>query len=457
MNLLIFSPTPTFPLNHGNRKRIFNIGKYLQAAGHTIHFVYFNQEGLWASQFDALGQQWDTVTVIRRTRIPEPSSTGYYDLDDWYQEDIHTTVNALIDMFDIDAVYLNYIFQSKLLEYVPEHVLKILDTHDVFTDRHKMFEGKEEKYRWFSVHREDEGRALDRADIVVAIQKNEAAYFSELTRTPVRIVNHQEDEHFVDRDYRELKSIGFVGSDNAVNVNAMSAFIDRYFNSTKVRDEVRLVIAGDVCKSIKTQHPNLELLGRVECLEDFYARVDLVINPLTFGTGLKIKSVEALAYGVPILSTAIGFEGIDSGSPYHQVASLEALVAKIDDIHASPDILRKLAALSRHIFRSYSERLNQAISELFDPAGGHEIEKASREVLLEKLKAKERMLIRQHRELEVFKYEDKNARLLEYRYGVLMEMIGAICSHSVLRAPLRKFAAYKKMLEAYHRFRRNGM
>ncbi len=62
---------------------------------------------------------------------------------------------------------------------------------------------------------------------------------------------------------------------------------------------VKLCIGGSICKSIKEIYvncPNIEFLGYVDKEEDFYKKADVVINPTFQGTGLKIKTFEAIAY-----------------------------------------------------------------------------------------------------------------------------------------------------------------
>jgi glycosyltransferase involved in cell wall biosynthesis len=41
-----------------------------------------------------------------------------------------------------------------------------------------------------------------------------------------------------------------------------------------------------------------------------YQRAEIAINPIWIGTGLKIKSVEALAHGMSLVTTAKGVEGM---------------------------------------------------------------------------------------------------------------------------------------------------
>lgn len=56
---------------------------------------------------------------------------------------------------------------------------------------------------------------------------------------------------------------------------------------------------------------HVELTGFVPDLRDSYERARVVVVPLRFGAGVKNKTVEALQYGVPVVTTTIGAEGIE--------------------------------------------------------------------------------------------------------------------------------------------------
>ena len=68
-------------------------------------------------------------------------------------------------------------------------------------------------------------------------------------------------------------------------------------------DTVRLAIASV---------PGAKLCGFVENLADVYAESSLSIAPIRFGTGTRIKILEAFGYAVPVVSTVQGAEGIDA-------------------------------------------------------------------------------------------------------------------------------------------------
>ena len=55
----------------------------------------------------------------------------------------------------------------------------------------------------------------------------------------------------------------------------------------------------------------IRVVGGVESVEPYYAQSDIVIAPIRFGGGTRIKILEALSFGRPVVSTTIGAEGLD--------------------------------------------------------------------------------------------------------------------------------------------------
>jgi glycosyltransferase involved in cell wall biosynthesis len=75
----------------------------------------------------------------------------------------------------------------------------------------------------------------------------------------------------------------------------------------------KLIVAGRESQKIRSysqQPAGVEFTGFVEDLEALYQRSRVVCCPILSGGGTRIKMVEAAAYGKPIVSTAIGAEGL---------------------------------------------------------------------------------------------------------------------------------------------------
>ena len=73
------------------------------------------------------------------------------------------------------------------------------------------------------------------------------------------------------------------------------------------------IIGGGLPEAIKAEvvkHSNMEYLGFVDDPYPIIANAKAEIAPLHYGAGVKVKCVEALGCGTPIIGTEVAFEGI---------------------------------------------------------------------------------------------------------------------------------------------------
>lgn len=75
--------------------------------------------------------------------------------------------------------------------------------------------------------------------------------------------------------------------------------------------EVRLVGRHDHRLERVTCEPGVTATGRVPEMTPELARADLVAVPARFGSGTRIKILEAFAHRIPVVSTSLGCEGLD--------------------------------------------------------------------------------------------------------------------------------------------------
>lgn len=69
-----------------------------------------------------------------------------------------------------------------------------------------------------------------------------------------------------------------------------------------------LVIAGFGSEGLGGE--TVRSFGPVDAVEDFYARVDLVLAPVESGGGMKVKVIEALSRGLPVLADEHAVDGL---------------------------------------------------------------------------------------------------------------------------------------------------
>jgi hypothetical protein len=102
-----------------------------------------------------------------------------------------------------------------------------------------------------------------------------------------------------------------IASDNRINVKALGDFLR--FAWPLVRREIpdaELRVIGSVGAAAEAWSPEIRILGRVDELTAAYAQARVVINPAVAGTGLKIKTVEAISHLRPIVLWPAGAAGI---------------------------------------------------------------------------------------------------------------------------------------------------
>ena len=375
LNILYFSPFPSHPQNHGNQATIYAYGQRFKSLGHKVHFVVLQGQSLNEASTALMKQTWDSLDVLPASH-PLVSNGSPIMFDGWYEEGLGEAVRVLCAKYDIDVVFCSYIFQSKLLNYVPAHVLKVIDTHDKMGDRYEMLRKNGQPLEFFSCSPEEEGAYLRRADVVVARRREEADYFDFVSgKNHAVVIPHVEEPNFLERTYPVMKTVGVVASANQINLAIVLELlqkIDRRFGSrvpfqVRIAGEVKDMVAG-LCddEAAMFDRPWVEMLGFVDDITDFYRSVDVVVSPVTMGTGINVKTVQAMAFGMPLLTTAWGIKGIETDDPMHNHADLAELCQSLAALSDNPAPLAELADLSRTRYRLFYRESVDAIDGLFN-------------------------------------------------------------------------------------------
>ncbi len=149
----------------------------------------------------------------------------------------------------------------------------------------------------------------------------------------------------------------FVGSfGHRPNRVAAKFLVDKVWpNIAQCNAFAQLVLAGrgsDVFLSgLNRQPERVQALGYVEDLTPLFRECRLFVAPLAEGGGIKIKILEAMARGIPVLTTPIGAEGIvDSAEDALAIAGADATFAEaMIRVLAAPEAARGRAERARRI------------------------------------------------------------------------------------------------------------
>jgi glycosyltransferase involved in cell wall biosynthesis len=254
------------------------------------------------------GERGNLLTAMNSQR-----HLGDAQIKAWFAPDkLVTLVSKLARRYRPHAIIAEYIFSTPVFASIPAGTLKIVDTIDVFSR-------KEDQVLAYGIadplacSEEEERRILLKADVIVAIQSREACLLKDLV--PEReIILAGMDLDVVD-DPREEdvipNSIVVVASDNPLNVHGFKAFLSECWPIIKsAHPKATLHVVGKVGEACRVEDPAIRYSGWIDDLDQIYREANVIINPTVAGTGLKIKSVQALAHGKPLVAWPNGVEGL---------------------------------------------------------------------------------------------------------------------------------------------------
>jgi hypothetical protein len=207
------------------------------------------------------------------------------------------------------AVIAEYIWMTRGLPLLDPGLLTVIDTIDVFSTYHEKV-GTFGVPGW-DVPPEEEARRLARAKVIVAIQREEAQILSALAPDREVLTAGVDFEVIEHGDWPPDPIVFCVGSDNPRNMLGLRDFLK--FAWPKIRSAVpdaRLAVAGSVGVAVPDYAQGVDVLGHIDDLDPLYLRARVVVNPAAAGTGLKVKTVEALSHLRPIVTWPNGLEGL---------------------------------------------------------------------------------------------------------------------------------------------------
>lgn len=227
-------------------------------------------------------------------------------------------VSKLARKYRPHAIIVEYMFSVPVFAGVSGRTLKIVDTIDVFSR-------KEDQVLAYGIadplacSEEQERIALLQADVIIAIQSREARLLKQLVPEREVLLAGMDVDVASSSHEKDIipDRVVVVASDNALNVHGLTSFLSECWPSIKAAwPKSSLHVVGRVGEMCRVDDPAIRYSGWIDDLDQIYREASVVINPTVAGTGLKIKSVQALAHGKPLVAWTNGIEGLDfSGEP----------------------------------------------------------------------------------------------------------------------------------------------
>lgn len=341
--ILLVSPLSPVPVRAGNAARIARLAGALASRGLPMELaapvIPPGSAGSGASPWLA----WHPIPW-RPARFP--AHADRWALDDWCPPETVEAVAALHRQGRHDVVIASYTWMSAVLEAVPG-AFRVLDTHDLVGGRAGEAARLGLAPSWYWTGLAEEAAGLARADLVLGIQPEESEVLRQRGARAVLTVGHAPGGASGTAPHAggaAAWEFGLLASGNVWNQHGAAA-LDR---ALAHHPDIPWLLAGEARVEGGFRSAGTAL-GPVEEAGAFYRLVDCVVNPVEGGTGLKIKTVEALGLGHPVIGTRHAFAGLGARHPAQQAEDAAAMAEWMAEYRASPALRTEILQASREL------------------------------------------------------------------------------------------------------------
>lgn len=320
------------------------------------HHVYLAN---WRKQ-----TKWQQVPgILYRCVSGEPFHTKYVE-----SLDLQRKLGELTRSCNYDVVVIQHSLMAGYVRFLPpdNRAKTVLEMHDVnevvylrrFLKERNFIEKTKLLLTWFSLRRW-ESRMAARFDMLVTVSERDKAIFlarrRDLNITVIpNGVDTQANEP-LPLDGRE-ENLLFVGSmDYGPNADAALYLGNEIFPLIRRRcPACSLIIVGkeppSAVRSLANQ-PGIMIAADVPDVRPYYRRALIAVVPLRSGSGTRLKILESMALGTPVVSTSIGCEGLDVQDGRHILVAdrPDAFAECVERLLMDADLWKHLAQEARRL------------------------------------------------------------------------------------------------------------
>jgi GT2 family glycosyltransferase/glycosyltransferase involved in cell wall biosynthesis len=311
---------------------------------------------------------------------------GAFDFDSWIRSNGSHLDLVWLSRPDVSIKYIDRIrrnSEATILYYVHDlHFLREQRRYEVEKDRLALSESQRVKRVEFEI--------FGKADVVLTPSSSEKDILSKaLPEKRIEVIPPYMYDHFPadasDTPLDARKDLIFLGGfGHLPNVDGVLWFVKEIFPGIlRHLPDVRFFIVGsDPPESLKVlASDRIIVTGFVTDLSPFFDTARVFVSPLRYGAGVKGKIITSMCYGVPVVTTTVGNEGIGlvDGEEAMTADDPDSFAEKVVELYSNRELWDRISRNSvvrvkRDFSRSTTQRRILSILGIPDPtveSAGH--------------------------------------------------------------------------------------
>lgn len=338
MKILFLAPRLPFPADTGAKIRTFNLLKQIVRV-HKVHLLSFSftEDSQAQQELKDLGID---LTIIKKTEaLPLLAIFGEKPLSiaKYFSADFLNTLKTILKNGKFDLIHFDHLHMGQYISSIG-NIPTVLDEHNVEAVILKRCAQKEPNLlkRTLFIQQAAKMRAFEAAlvnkfSVCLTVSDEDRRILCNLSqKTNIEVVTNGVDMEYFKASPLRVQSLSnqkdvlvFTGSmDWLPNIDSIEYFCNSILPLIwqNKPNTVFYVVGKNPPKKILTlqnSDSRIIITGSVADVRTYMDKAKVFVVPLRIGGGTRLKIVEAMSYGIPVVSTRIGAEGIEAKDEKH--------------------------------------------------------------------------------------------------------------------------------------------
>jgi len=334
MNILMITPFFPYPAEFGGTIRTYHLARELAKSNDLFLLSFKDREDIEPAKVKEFSKHVEIIPFSEDSKRIVQLKTLFkkrsYQTQQYASEAMQNAINATIKANNIDLVFIE--FSQMGFFDIPEDIPVLLDEHNIEFDLLDRM-SKKDSLSFRKLYNKIEAIKFEKEElsfiaksaITITTSKRDINIIKKYlpdART-AEIINGVDCAEFAKpADITpEKNSAVFTGAMNYFpNDEGVNFFMEDIYPLIKEKDpnfKITIVGSGPSEKIKSYKNENINITGFVKDVKPYMWNSSVFIVPLRMGGGTRFKVVEAMAAGIPVISTSLGCEGIPAKDGEH--------------------------------------------------------------------------------------------------------------------------------------------